>query len=153
MIAADPESFTKRSIITYLITIHNTLHDPKPSSFYVVQHHFKPGQCDKWWVKADELLFDAEAASARDEKYASLGFKNHSFNPTGQAVSGNPGAERRGAIVCSWEVRLGVTASEFQDFLDGPEGLNLGLDALINVIHRVDLRLTGGATPHPRALS
>ena len=39
---------------------------------------------------------------------------------------------------------------EFQDFIDGPDGVNFGLVALNNNVMQLNLELTGGQTPYER---
>ena len=43
------------------------------------------------------------------------GFYNHSAN-----VVSNPGT-----VYCFWEVKKGISAEEFQEFIDGPSGPGL----------------------------
>ena len=51
-----------------------------------------------------------------------------------------------------WEVKEGISASEFQDFIDGPDGVNFGLVALNNNVMQLSLDLTGGQTAYERTL-
>ena len=55
-----------------------------------------------------------------------------------------------GPMYCVWEVKEGISASEFQDFIDGPDGVNFGLVALNNNVMQLNLELTGGQTPYDR---
>ena len=50
---------------------------------------------------------------------------------------------------CIWEVREGISAEEFQEFIDGPMGVNFGLGAWMNICREIDLELAGNA-PYPR---
>ena len=65
------------------------------------------------------------------------GFFNLSFMPMAA----------EGPICCVWEAQEGISDSEFQDFIDGPDGVNWGLVALNNNVMKLDLALTGGQTP------
>ena len=38
-----------------------------------------------------------------------------------------------GPIYCIWKTKEGITAEEFQEFIDGPEGPRFGLNALMNI--------------------
>ncbi len=53
-------------------------------------------------------------------------------------------------IYCVWEAKEGISDSQFQDFIDGPYGVNWGLVALNNNVMKIDLSLTGGQTPYER---
>ncbi len=53
-------------------------------------------------------------------------------------------------MYCVWEVKDGISASEFQEFIDGREGVNFGLVALNNNVMQLNLELTGGQTPYER---
>ena len=68
------------------------------------------------------------------------GFLNHAFMPMN---SESP-------IYCVWEAKEGISDSQFQDFIDGPYGVNWGLVALNNNVMKIDLSLTGGQTPYER---
>ena len=46
-------------------------------------------------------------------------------------------------MYCVWEVKDGISESEFQDFIDGPDGVNMGMKSLNNNIMKVNLELTG----------
>ena len=50
-------------------------------------------------------------------KNLEAGFYNHAFCPIGP----------EGPAFCIWEVREGITVEEFQEFIDGPNGVNFGL--------------------------
>ena len=110
------------------------------SSFYIFYHHFKPEMASQWWSKTGTLMND-EAAFAKNIGITMMkGFFNHSFMPMAL----------EGPIYCVWEVKEGISCSEFQDFIDGPDGVNWGLVALNNNIMKLDLTLTGGQTPYDR---
>jgi len=67
------------------------------------------------------------------------GFYNHSFCPVGP----------EGPAFCIWEVRDGISAEEFQEFIDGPNGVNFGLNAWMNICRKIDVEMAG-QTPYPR---
>ena len=48
------------------------------------------------------------------------GFFNHAFMPMNS----------EGPIYCVWEAKEGISDSQFQDFIDGPYGVNWALVAL-----------------------
>ena len=48
-----------------------------------------------------------------------------------------------------WEVRDGISAEEFQEFIDGPNGVNFGLNAWMNICREIDVEMAG-QTPYPR---
>ena len=108
------------------------------SSFYIVNHHFKPGVASQWWEKTGRLMSDEAAFSENIKNTMEKGFFNHSFMPMAA----------EGTIYCVWEAKEGISDSEFQDFIDGPDGVNWGLVALNNNVMKLDLALTGGQTPY-----
>ena len=108
------------------------------SQFYIVHHHFKPGMAGSWWGVMAEADEAAQAAMA--EKWLSMGYFNHCFMPLSQ----------EGPMYCVWEVKDSVSESEFQDFIDGPDGVNMGMKSLNNNIMKVNLELTGGVPPYER---
>ena len=56
------------------------------------------------------------------------GFFNHSFNPISE----------EGPAFCIWEVREGITAEQFQEFIDGPKGPDFGLGAMMNICKEIN---------------
>ena len=46
-------------------------------------------------------------------------------------------------LPCIWEVLEGITAEEFQEFIHGPNGVNFGLGAWMNICKGIDLELAG----------
>ena len=54
----------------------------------------------------------------------------------------------KGPVYCVWETKEGISDSEFQDFINGPNSVNFGLVALNNNVMKLDLALTGGQTPY-----
>ena len=57
---------------------------------------------------------------------------------------------QEGPMYCVWEVKDGISESEFQDFIDGPDGVNMGMKSLNNNVMKVNLELTGGVPPYER---
>ena len=57
-----------------------------------------------------------------------------------------------GPIYCVWEAKEGISDSQFQDFIDGPYGMNWSLVALNNNAMKIDLALTGGQAPYERKI-
>ena len=110
------------------------------STFYVVYHEFKPGKAGAWWDAIASNMSDQAAWEANVKAQFDMGFFNHSFNPI----------TAEGPIYCIWEVRDGISAEAFQEFIDGPNGVNFGLNALNNCLNQVNTELTGGQTPYPR---
>ena len=113
------------------------------STFYIVHHEFKIGKAEKWWETAYAAMAPGggwdDAVVANKEK----GFYNHSAN----AVTKN------GPVFCFWEVKEGISAEEFQEFIDGPSGPGFGQDALMNICKPIDTALTNGQTPYPPVFS
>ena len=70
-------------------------------------------------------------------------FYNHSAN----AVTKN------GPIYCFWEVKEGISAQEFQEFIDGPSGPGFGQGSLMNIYKPIDKALMNGQTPYPPVFS
>ena len=54
-----------------------------------------------------------------------------------------------GPAYCIWEVREGISAEQFQEFIDGPNGVNFGLGAWMNICREINLELAG-TPPYPR---
>ena len=73
------------------------------------------------------------------EKHLEAGFFNHSFCPISS----------EGPVFCIWEVREGITSGQFQDFIDGPMGVNFGLKAMMNICKLINVELAGN-TPYSR---
>ena len=53
----------------------------------------------------------------------------------------------------NWEVKEGISAEEFQEFIDGPSGPGFGQDALMNICKPIDTALMNGQTPYPPVFS
>ena len=52
-----------------------------------------------------------------------------------------------------WEVKEGISAEEFQEFIDGPSGQGFGQDALMNICKPIDTALMNVQTPYPPVFS
>ena len=74
------------------------------------------------------------------ENWLGKGFYNHSFMPVTQ----------EGPMYCVWEVKDGISESDFQEYIYGPEGVNMGMNSINNNLLKIDLELTGGQTPYER---
>ena len=109
------------------------------STFYIVHHELKVGKAEKWWEAAYAAMSPGggwdDAVAANKEK----GFYNHSAN----AVT------KTGPMYCFWEVKEGISAEQFQEFIDGPSGPGFGQDALMNICKPIDTALMNGQTPYP----
>ena len=80
-----------------------------------------------------------DAVAANKDK----GFFNYSAN----AVT------KTGPLYCFWEVKEGISAEEFQEFIDGPYGPGSGQDALMNIFKPIDTLLIHGQTPYTLIIS
>ena len=108
------------------------------SQFYIIHHHFKLGMaasCQGVMAEADKT---AQASQA--ENWMKMGYFNHCFMPLSQ----------EGPMYCVWEVKDGISEAEFQDFVDGPDGVNMGMKSLNNNVMKVNLELTDGVPPYER---
>ena len=85
------------------------------SQFYLVHHHIKPKMSEAWWGIVGGQT--EEDSKEYEKSVMEKGFFNHSFMPMGPD----------GPMYCVWEVKDGISASEFQEFIDGPDGVNFGL--------------------------
>ena len=80
-----------------------------------------------------------DAVAENEEK----GFYNHSANSV----------TKTGPLYCFWEVKEGLSAEEFQEFIDGPSGPGFEQDTLINIFKQIDTSLMNGQTPYPPIFS
>ena len=71
-------------------------------------------------------------------KNLEAGIYNHSFRPIGP----------ESPAFCIWEVRKGITAEDFQDVIDGPNGVNFGLGEWMNICKEINVEMAGN-TPYP----
>ncbi len=110
--------------------------------FYIVYHEFKVGKSEKWWATAYAAIAPGgcwdDAVVTNKEKW----FFNHSANAF----------TKTGPVYCFWEVKEGISAEEFQDFIDGPSGPDFGKNALMNICKVIDISLIIGQTPYPTVL-
>ena len=110
------------------------------SEFYLVHHIFKPDMAKTWWEHPDGDL-NEEEREKRTKRWFDAGFVNHCFMPM----------SKDGPMYCVWEVKDGVSTTNFQDFLDSPGGVErTGCKTINNVVMKVDLELTGGVPPYDR---
>ena len=112
------------------------------STFYHVQHEFRAGKAQTWWETAQKALAPGGSWGDTIAKNLEEGFFNHCFNPVGI----------EGPAFCIWEVKEGITAEQFQDFIDGPNGPDFGLGAMLNICREINVELAG-QTPYPRKFS
>ena len=109
------------------------------SKFFHFQHEFRIGKSETWWETAQLAMAPGGGWDEAVAKNLEAGFFNHSFCPIGP----------EGPAFCIWEVREGISAEEFQEFIDGPMGVNFGLGAWMNICREIDVELAGNA-PYPR---
>ena len=101
------------------------------SKFFHVHHEFRAGKAQQWWETAQTAMAPGGGWDEEVAKNLQAGFYNHSFCPIGP----------EGPAFCIWEVREGITAEEFQEFIDGPNGMNFGLGAWMNICKEINLSL------------
>ena len=109
------------------------------SKFFHVHHEFRAGKAQQWWETAQAAMAPGSGWDEAVAKNLEAGFYNHAFCPIGQ----------EGPAFCIWEVREGITAEEFQEFIDGPNGVNFGLAAWMNICKEINVELAGNP-PYPR---
>ena len=110
------------------------------STFYIAHHRLKPVMASEWWGKTGAPM-SAETVFAQNVKTTmEKGFFNYAFMPMNSECS----------IYCAWKAKEGISNSQFQDFIDGPYGMNWGLVALNNNAMKIDLILTERQTPYER---
>ena len=109
------------------------------SRFFHVQHEFRAGTAQQWFETVQKALAPGGGWDDAVTRNLEAGFYNHSFNPVGL----------EGPAFCIWEVREGISAEQFQDFIDGPMGVNFGLDAWMNICREINIDLAG-TPPYPR---
>ena len=91
-----------------------------------------------WWGEMGK--FDEAANEKMIQNWLGKGIYNHSFMPVTQ----------EGPMYCVWEVKDGISESDFQEFIDGSEGVNMRMKSINNNLLKIDLELTGGQTPYER---
>ena len=109
------------------------------SKFFHVHHEFRAGKSQQWWETAQAAMAPGGGWDEAVAKNLEAGFYNHSFCPIGP----------EGPAFCIWEVREGITAEEFQEFIDGPNGVNFGLAAWMNICREINIEMAG-SPPYPR---
>ena len=109
------------------------------SKFFHVHHEFRAGKAQQWWETAQAAMAPGGGWDEAVAKNLEAGFYNHSFCPIGL----------EGPAFCIWEVREGITAEEFQEFIDGPNGVNFGLGAWMNICREINVEMAGNP-PYPR---
>ena len=109
------------------------------SKFFHVHHEFRAGKAQQWWETAQAAMAPGGGWDEAVAKNLKAGFYNHSFCPVGP----------EGPAFCIWEVREGITAEEFQEFIDGPNGVNFGLGAWMNICREINIEMAGNP-PYPR---
>ena len=113
------------------------------STFYIVHHEFKAGASSKWW----ETAYAAMAPGGGWEEAVVVNKEEGGFNHSVNAVTSD------GHIYCIWETKEGITAEEFQEFIDGPTGPDFGLNALMNLCKPIDVSLMNGQRHYPILLT
>ena len=103
------------------------------SRFFHVHHEFRAGKAQQWWESAQAAMAPGGGWDDAVAQNLEAGFFNHAFCPVGP----------EGPAFCIWEVREGITDEEFQDFIDGPNGVNFGLDAWMNICREINVELAG----------
>ena len=109
------------------------------SKFFVVHHEFRAGKAQLWWETAQVAMAPGGGWDEAVAKNLEAGFYNHCFCPISP----------EGPAFCIWEVREGISAEQFQEFIDGPNGVNFGLGAWMNICREINLELAG-TPPYPR---
>jgi len=51
------------------------------------------------------------------------------------------------------QLKEGISAEEFQKFIDGPSGPDFGQNALMNIYKPIDTSLMNGQAPYPPVFS
>ena len=103
------------------------------STLFHVHHEFRAGKAQHWWKTAQAAM---AAGGGWDEAVANnlkAGFYNHACCPIGA----------EGPAYCIWEVREGISADAFREFIDGPNGVNFRLGVWMNICKGSNLELAG----------
>jgi hypothetical protein len=116
------------------------LGDASPSSFYLVEHTFKPNtNLTLWWEHVHAAMSHPEAF-----KKWIAGTRELGFDDPGRMFP----VSQKGPLYCMWEVKAGKTKADLQKFLDTNElakGMSAGL--LDNKLMEIPLELLGGHPP------
>ena len=108
------------------------------SNFFQVHHEFRAGQSQLWWETAQLAMAPSGGWGEEVANNLDAGFYSRPFCPIGS----------EGPAYCIWEVREGITAVEFQEFIDGPNGVSFGLRAWMNICKEIKVELAGNP-PYP----
>lgn len=101
--------------------------DPKPPTFWVVQHKFKDFKhAQKWWAATWEFFDTPGAPEAVAAQQQALGFANVFFLPGGLDKT----------MYCVWESKFDVSEEEFQSFIDGEDGAPSPAAGLTNKVYK-----------------
>ena len=83
------------------------------SQFYLVHHHIKPNMSEAWWgIVGGQTEEDSKEYENRSWKKDFSTILSCQWDQTDR---------------CTFGSKDGISASEFQDFIDGPDGVNFGL--------------------------
>lgn len=105
--------------------------NPGESRFFVVHHYTKAGDhTEKWWAGMQEKMAKMDEIS---KGWEAKGMYNHAFVPCTQNM-----------IFCLWELKKGTDPSVLQKTLDEENEGHLN-----NVLHELNLELTGKQAPYP----
>ncbi|CAD7940044.1 unnamed protein product [Amoebophrya sp. A120] len=108
-----------------------------PSTFYVVDHTFKPDcKAEDWWTAMTPFLSDPEKLKGMFSGNSGNGFYNHAFIPMAQDH-----------ICCIWECKAGVKEADLQTLLDD----SVGQKMMVNKLMVISPELTGGQMPFAAA--
>jgi len=77
-------------------------------------------------------------------------YKEYPTNNLEKNIEDNPNSEKKRMEIKFSCGEDGISESDFQEFIDGPEGVNMGMKSINNNLLKIDLELTGGQTPYER---
>ena len=103
------------------------------SKFFHVHHEIRAGKAQQWWETAQAAMAPGASWDEAVAKNLEAGFYNHAFCPVGP----------EGPAFCIWEVREVTTVEAFQEFIDGPNGVNFGLGAWMNICKEINVEMAG----------
>lgn len=103
-------------------------------SFFWVHHTFRKGKAHDFWADMAEMDMDAFEATCRAQ-----GVVNHYFLPTTDPDT----------VFCVWESEKPMDATEFQAWMDGPNGVSPGM--FDNVVYPVVEGATLPSAKFPRS--
>ena len=108
-------------------------------------HHEFRAETQQWWKTAQAAMAPGGGWDEAVAKNLEAGFYNHSFCPVGPE---------------GYLLHLGNRSysGEFQEFIDGPNGVNFGLGAWMNICREINVEMAGNPpyqgsseSPHGRA--